>query len=249
MQHIRFFILGILILSAFCTKAQDVYMATVRGKITSVESGEPIPYAHIINPRVHGGTTSNADGIFTIKMLTEDTLIVRSVGFVDEKFFVEEFPPKELYEIKLKPVRFLLDEVDVKGENQMRKKLGLPEAKELDIPTELRGTAFNEKPNVLAALVTPLSFLQYHTSKDEKEKRAIRQMIQDEKEWTEFSKYHNLDNVKRLTGLQGKEADKFMVYCNYNNALPYYASQMQIEFQIMYLFNKYKEEQKDSSSK
>lgn len=226
----------------------DLYMVNIKGIVNSADNNEPIPYAHVINARVHGGTTSNADGMFSITMLTEDTLIIRAVGFVDQKLTINEFPPKNLYEVVMKPVRYLLGEVTVFGENQLRKRLGLPDAKPLNIPTELRGTAFNEKPPWYAALISPLSFLQYHLGVEEKNKREILTTIHNNKEWIQFSQYFNLETINQLTGLEGKEADQFMVYCNLNNRLPYFAGQMEVEFQIMDLYFKYKREKAEKKN-
>jgi hypothetical protein len=221
----------------------DLYMVNIRGRLTNVETGEPIPYAHIINPRVHGGTTSNDDGYFSLQILTEDTLTIRAIGFVDEKFFVTEFPPKKLYVVSMKPVKFLLKEVTVTEDLNMRKKLGLPDAEPLNIPIELRGDGFNKKPPWYVAFLSPLSFAQYHLSGNEKEKRETLKAIQNNEEWLKFSTFHNLETIQRLTGLNDEEADRFMLYCNIHNRLPYFASQMEIEFQIMDLFFKYKKEQ------
>lgn len=242
-KHIPLFII---LLGAFTTSAQDIelYLVNIKGVVSSIESGEPIPYTHVINPRSHTGTTTNADGFFSITMLTEDTLLVKAVGYVDQKFNLKEFPPKEHYEIIMKPMRYLINEVTVTGKNRMGEKLGLPEAKPLDIPKELRGSDFNEKPPWYAAFVNPLGVLYYHTGKEEKQKRATLKAIENNKQWLEFSEHHNLETIEKLTGLTGKEADKFMLYCNVNNQLPYFASQMEIEFQIMNLFFKYKQEQK-----
>ncbi|MFA9390754.1 MAG: carboxypeptidase-like regulatory domain-containing protein [Prolixibacteraceae bacterium] len=223
-------------------QAPDLYVVNIRGIVTSAEDGTPISYAHIINPRVHGGTTTNADGMFAIRMLTEDTLIIRSLGFVDQKLMITEFPPRNLYQIAMSPVRFLLDEVTVNEDLHMRERLGLPNPDPLNIPTELRGDAFNEKPPWFAAFLSPISFLQYHTSKKEKEKREVRRIIQNNQEWLTFSRFFNLDNIERLTGLHDTDADNFMMYCNLHNQLPYFASQLEIEFQIMDLYFKYKKE-------
>lgn len=242
-------ILFIMLLGAITASAQDIelYLVNIKGVVSSIESGEPIPYAHVINPRSHTGTTTNADGFFSITMLTEDTLLVKAVGYVDQKFNLKEFPPKEHYEIIMKPRNYLLDEVTVTEKYKMREKLGLPEAQPLDIPKELRGSDFNEKPPWYAAFVNPLGVLYYHTSKEEKQKRATLKTIENNKQWLEFSEHHNLETIEKLTGLTGKEADKFMLYCNINNQLPYFASQMEIEFQIMNLYFKYKQEQKAKS--
>ncbi|MDA3929491.1 MAG: carboxypeptidase-like regulatory domain-containing protein [Prolixibacteraceae bacterium] len=241
-MQLKAFILVLFLFWANFTFAQsiDLYVVNIRGMVTSADGGEPVAYAHIINPRAHGGTTTNADGMFSIQMLTEDTLTIRALGFVDEKLIIEEFPPKKLYKIVLKPVRILIDEVTVTKDLEMRRRLGLPDPEPLNIPTELRGDAFNERPPWFAAFLSPISFVQYHTSKREKEKREVRKIIKNNEEWLTFSNYHNLDNIKRLTGLDDNEADKFMMYCNLNNKLPYFAGQIEIEFQIMDFYFKYK---------
>jgi hypothetical protein len=220
----------------------DLYLVYVRGKVVNAETDEPVAYAHVINPRSHGGTTTNADGIFNLQMLTEDTLIIKAVGFVDESFFISEFPPKNLYEIKMKPVRYLLKEVTVSDKDQMRQRLGLPEPKRLDVPVELRGDAYNEKPPWYAALLSPLSFVQYHTSTSEKKKRDTREIMKSDEQWQVFSRYHNLEAIERLTGLTGDKADHFMLYCNMHNMLPHTAGKMEVDFQIMDLFFKYQKE-------
>jgi hypothetical protein len=245
MQLRKIILFFILFTGIYSLKAQeiDLYIVNIKGIITTADNGEPIPYAHIINPREHGGTTSNIDGFFSINMLTEDTLIIRSLGFVEYHFTLKEYPPKELYKIILNPVRYLLDEIDVKGDASMRKRLGLPDAEKLEIPIELRGNDYNEKPPLIAAFFSPISFLNYHLSDKEKEKRQTLKAIKNDNEWLQFSTYFNLENIKRLTGLDDKGADEFMIYCNLNNRLPYFASQMEIEFQIMDLFFKYRKEQ------
>ncbi|HKM94339.1 MAG TPA: carboxypeptidase-like regulatory domain-containing protein [Prolixibacteraceae bacterium] len=240
----KFLIISILLLMAAPAFSQiDLYVVYIRGIVTEIETGEPIPYAHVINANSHSGTTTNSNGFFSIRMTTEDTLVIRAVGYVDFQFYVDHFPPKEQYDIKMKPIRFLIDEVTVTEKLNMRDRLGLPDAKPLDIPVELRGSAFNEKPPWYAALLTPISFAQYHTSKEEKQKREAIKSIKNNNEWLQFSKYHNLETIHRLTGLSETKADNFMLYCNINNRLPYFASQMEIEFQIMDFFFKWKREQ------
>jgi|WetSurMetagenome_2_1015567.scaffolds.fasta_scaffold275966_1 hypothetical protein len=236
-------IIVVLLIAGFSSlKAQviELYMVNIKGVITSATLGEPIPFAQIINPKVHGGTSSDVDGYFSINMLTEDTLIIRSMGFIDYYFTVKEFPPKALYEIKMTPKSYQLKEVTVTDNSRLKRNLGIPDAKPLDVPTELRSGTFNEKPTVLAALFSPVSFLTYHLSADEKNKRETLKAIKNGEEWDQFSTYHNLEAIKRLTGLEGDEADAFMIYCNLNNQLPYNAGQLQIEFQIMDLFFKFK---------
>lgn len=243
---VLFFLLNVALTGLVSAQEIDLYMISIKARVTGADTGDPIPYAHVIYPNVHGGTTTDIDGYFSISMLNEDTLIIRSIGYVDYRFTAREYPLKPLYEIRLQPTRYLLKEVTVTDENGLKKKLGLPESKSIDVPIELRGDAFNEKPNFLQSILSPASFLQYHLDQGEKEKRKTRMAILDEKQWLQFSTYHNLDNIIKITGLHGNEADDFMIYCNINNRLPYFASQMEIEFQIMDFFFKYKKEKEES---
>lgn len=220
----------------------ELYLANIKGRVVSIDDQTPVSYAHIINQRVRGGTTTNADGNFAIQIFTEDTLIIKSMGFIDYKFYLTEFPPQDFYLIKMVPVRHMLGEVTVTEKNRLKESLGLPESKNLDIPIEFRGEAFNEKPTVWNAILNPVSYAQYFLSDKEKRKRSMLQIISDDKQWNTFAIYHNLVTIKKLTGLDGDEADDFMIYCNINNRLPYTASQLEIEFQIMDLYFKYKKE-------
>ncbi len=242
-------ILLIFILAALSVSGQQIelYMVNIRVKVVNIDDGEPVPFAHVINPRVRGGTTTNADGYFTIQILTEDTLIIRSMGFVDHYFYLTEFPPKDMYTIKLKPVRVQLSEITVTDRYRLKENLGLPQAKPLDIPIELRGDAFNEKPNYKTFFVSPISYLQYFLSEREKRKRETLNVIRDDKQWNLFAVYQNLTTIKKLTGLDGENADRFMIYCNIHNRLPYSASQMEIEFQMMDLYFKFMKEQEKAN--
>jgi hypothetical protein len=235
--------------SAVWAQKLELYPVFVKARVESVDGGDPVPYAHVINSRIRGGTTTNSDGEFSINMLTEDTLVIRAIGFVDYSFNVTEFPPKDLYVIKMQPVRYLLNEVTVTEKQDLKRNLGLPNAKPLDIPIELRGNSFNEKPPIWAAFINPLAFAHYHLSAGEKEKRDVINVIRDEKQWNEFARFFHLEAIERITGLTGAEADKFVMYCNMNNRLPYYASQLEIEFQIRDFYYKYLKEQEALKAK
>ena len=244
---ILFVIVSVLVIHA---QEMDVYLVNIRGKVVDIETGNSIPYAHVINPSQHSGTTTNADGDFSINMLTEDTLLIKAIGYGDYRFHPEEFPPLNHYELRIKPIRFSVGEVTVEAENGLKKSLGLPDAKPLDIPVELRGNAFNEKPPWYAAFVSPISFAQYFLSSKEKGKRELYSAIKEGEQWSQYAVNFNLPKIKKLTGLDGTDADEFMIYCNMNNRLPYDATPMQIDFQIMDLFFKYKKmklEQKSDS--
>lgn len=53
----------------------------ISGKVISASSGEPIPYANIVNLSRSTGTTSDPFGIFHISMGTMDSLYISAIGF------------------------------------------------------------------------------------------------------------------------------------------------------------------------
>lgn len=205
----------------------------LKGQIVNIDDGLPVPYAHVVNTRTHGGTTTDASGKFVLDMLNIDSLAISVVGF--KKMYIRIDPKhneNNLYMIQAIPVRFAIKEVEVKGE-QRKVDLGLPEAKKVDISPELRGDGYNSKPPVIAALFTPLSFLQYHLSKDEKEKREVRKAIVSEERWQMLSRYYSKDIVMELTGLNESDADTFMLYFNSKGILNHTSSEYDVRAAIV----------------
>ena len=66
----KFLIISILLLMAAPAFSQiDLYVVYIRGIVTEIETGEPIPYAHVINANSHSGTTTNSNGFFSIRKI------------------------------------------------------------------------------------------------------------------------------------------------------------------------------------
>ncbi len=220
----------------------DPMLIRLKGKIVSAGDSTAIPYANIVNNRTHSGTITNAEGFFSLEMLNVDSLLVSSVGYQKTVLKVPyNYNGANVLVFMLKPVNYNLGEVQVKGERR-KIDLGLGTGKPTDLPPELRGDAYNEKPHVLAALFSPVSFWQYHLSKREKEKREARKAIALEKNWEMHSKNYNKDMVVFLTGMTEAQADSFMVWFNFQDVLPYTSSEYQVRASILEYFEIYKKE-------
>jgi len=220
----------------------DPMLIRLKAKIISAADSSAIPYANIINNRTHSGTITNADGFFSLEMLNIDTLVVSSVGY--EKSIIKvpyNYNGQNVLTFIMKPVNYALGEVKVKGEKS-KVDLGLGTGKPTDIPQELRGDAYNEKPPLLAALFNPISYWQYYLSHKEKEKRKVREAIALEKNWKMHSKNYNKEMVMKLTGLNEMDADTFMVWFNSLDVLPYTSTEYQVRESIIQYFNIYKKE-------
>lgn len=217
-------------------------LVNVKGQLINGDTGESVPYAHIINPRVHGGTIADKDGFFSMQADPSDTLLVKSIGYVNYYIIVNEYLKSEdlIPIIRLSPARYLIGDVDVHGEAPGANLEGIPKGKKVDIPPELRSDDFSSNPHWTAAIFKPLSFLHYKLNRKEKRKRKALSTIQSQREWEYFSLVYNKDVIERLTGLKDQELDDFMVYCNANHGLHYSASSYEVEERIKQLFEVYK---------
>ena len=214
----------------------------LNARLVNVVDNEPIPYAHIVNPRTHGGTTSNVNGLFSMDILNIDSLKISALGFSDETVGIPVTHKEDsILVIFIKPVLFSIDEVTVEGEKK-QVNLGETFGKPTDISPELRGDAFNKKPPVLAALVNPISYFQYYLSKKEKRKRAVREAIALEKHWKMHAENYNKEKVMMLTGLNEDRADEFMLWFNSKNVLPYMSNEYEVRATIKEYFEIYKHE-------
>ncbi|GET20220.1 carboxypeptidase-like protein [Prolixibacter denitrificans] len=244
---------ALLLISVSQAKAQVYFpedMKQVSGKLVDSESGDIVPYAHIINQRVHGGTISDKNGIFSLQADPSDTLTVNAMGFKTMKIIVADYlkKNKQLVVYKMNPIRYLVGEVEVTGKNQKLDLYGVPQGNKSKVPIELRSDDFNKKPHWTSAIFSPLSFLHYKLNKREKNKRKAMAAIITEQQWDKFKLVYNRDIVHNITGLEGDTLDDFMVYCNVNMNLYYSATSLEVDQRVRELFKQFKAEKMSNDS-
>ncbi|WP_319499676.1 hypothetical protein [uncultured Draconibacterium sp.] len=209
----------------------DPMLIELKAKILSSSDSSAVPYANIINHRTHSGTITNGEGIFTLELLNIDSLEITSVGY---KTFILKVPSYytgyEMLTFYMDPVLYNVGEVTVEGEARQLDYFDHGNPTDLD-PT-LRGDAFNEKPPIIAALVSPLSFAHYY-GKREKRKRQVREDMAIMRNWEMHSRNYNKEMVMKLTGLNEAYADTFMMWFNGQNVLHYTATEYQVRESIV----------------
>jgi len=226
----------------------DPILIKLQGKIISAGDSLPVPYANILNNRTHSGTTTNANGFFTIEMLNIDTLVVTSIGF--ERSIIKvpsNYTGYNILTFVMLPSNYALREVRVEGEKP-KVDLGFETGKASNIPVELRGDAFNEAPPVLAAFFNPISYWQYYLSKKEKRKREVRKEMVIMKNWEMHSENYNKEKVMMLTSMNELEADSFMIWFNSQDVLPYLSSEYEVRASVIEFFHYYKIEKAQKAS-
>lgn len=222
----------------------DPILVRLKGRIINAADSTGIPYANIVNNRYRGGTITNNDGYFSLDVLNIDSLIVTSVGYEKKVIYIpHDYMGQAVLTFTMNPVSYAVGEVEVKGERPSLD-MGLGTGKPVEIPTELRGDAYNERPPVIAALFNPISYWQYYLSRREREKRDVREAMALQQNWEMHAQNYNKEMVMMLTGIDEAEADSFMVWFNAQNVLPYTATEYEVRASIKYYYEQYKREKK-----
>lgn len=191
----------------------------IRGAIISKETGERVPFVHIINQTKGLGTTSDLHGKFAIKVGPTDTLVFSAVGYEKLALILadEAINLDEPIQISLAPATYELDPVQVQafkdeaGFKQDILNMRLPEEKKIVIPGTYDGP---RDPNARFSLASgPFSAVQNMFSKEAKEIKKYKEVIRDyPREKTIISKY-NRQIVEEITGLKDEALNDFMLFC------------------------------------
>lgn len=201
----------------------------LKGQVLNLEDEMPVPNAIIMNMRTKTTISADLQGRFVMDALNIDSLQVSSLGFSKSIAHIPvKYNEMDVLIIYAKPVRFSIPDVNVKAAQKKVNLEGVQAGKENKLAPELRGDAYDKKPSALAAVFTPASFLQYHLSKSEREKRETRKAIISEKQWELISQFYNKKLVMELTGLNNAQADYFMMYINGKGLL----SEMRTEYDV-----------------
>jgi hypothetical protein len=193
--------------------------------------------------RVRGGTMTDASGKFSIQADPSDTLTFKSLNYKDKRVPVSEIFNTEngIANIALSPIKILLGQVEVVSSAPKVNMNGIPVGKSVSVPVELRSDYFASKPTALTAIFKPMSFISYHLSKSEKEKRTTLTVIHSERDWQILSLVYNKDVIQKISGYKGETLDDFMLFCNAFNGLPINATSYDVEKRIRELMKEYVE--------
>src|SRR5688572_15751105 len=81
----KFFVFGLLILISWSSLAQD---RTVSGKVTSTEDGSPLPGVNVVIKGTAVGTSTDADGKYSLAVPANGGALVFSFIGLESKEFV-----------------------------------------------------------------------------------------------------------------------------------------------------------------
>lgn len=108
---IKYLITTALLLSVIRGHSQT----TIKSRIISTKSKEPVEFAHIFNKKTHVNTLTDMDGQFNISCSNTDTIGIRCVGYQSLSLAASEIVQRKI--IELKEDTIMLNEVKVMPEN------------------------------------------------------------------------------------------------------------------------------------
>ena len=100
----------ILLLTLFWGVVAFAQSTTVRGTVTDSSTGEGIPFASVMVKGTMTGTSTDADGNYSLSVPATGTLVFSSVGYVTTEIALST---RAVYNVALDPDAVSLDQVVV----------------------------------------------------------------------------------------------------------------------------------------
>ncbi len=229
----------------------------LHGKVVSSLDSIPIPLAQLASYKKVNLFAADSIGEFRVILSESDSIKVIALGFEPRVFYLDSLAidPDQMIYLPLDQATYQIQQVDINfykaysghsarlkelRRQQMEMNLGLPADIKLgkmvrEVPADIQ-PVFEKKPPVYAALVHPLSFVHYHTSKSEKRKKKMIKLLKDEKQRNMLSP----ELIKTISGYKGKELEQFIVYCNANIAFTASDNETSIKYKVIDLLTTYK---------
>lgn len=201
--RIHFVFVFILFLVPTFTYSQTI----IKGIVTEADSVTPMPFVYVINGQTGLGQMSDASGKFTIQANDKDSIIFSYVGYSRLKVSAQKLMNKVSFkEVKviMKPQAYNLNQVVV---SDFKLK-----PYERDYMKRIINTS---KTSVVNAMESPISALYMQFSKKGKEQRKLAKIFEDIFIKEAVSKKFNADVLRKLTGDDKIDFEKFRTYCFY----------------------------------
>jgi hypothetical protein len=160
-----------------------------------------IALSEVTNKRNGYSVGTNDMGIFSVKAIVGDTILIAKRGFSDREIVVVS---TQSIIVNLNRAN-TLDEVVING---MAKKQTM-EAIKNDFRS--KGSFYAGKPPLLSYIFTPLTALYETFGRTPRNARRFERYYQTEMRETRVDQFFNRTLITKETGLEGKELDNFMI--------------------------------------
>jgi hypothetical protein len=165
-----------------------------------------MPFVYVINAQTGQGQMSDGNGKFTIVAGEKDSIIFSFVGYVRLKIAANKLY-KEIYKeckVVMQETAYKLNQVTV---SDFKLK---PYEKDY-----MKRVIQGSKQNVINAMESPISALYMQFSQKGKEQRKLAKIFEEIFIQEAVSKKFNAETLRKLTGDDSVDFEKFRKYCYY----------------------------------
>lgn len=219
------------------------------GKVMDADTAVVIPNCHIINKTQNMGTVSDEFGAFTVTANVGDSLLFSAIGYGRITIAVSDSMYANNRTVRLQPVTYALTEVDIgilSNYDRFKRDVLSKEAEEAYRMAPLIGQYDVYVPPLpnqgginVPLGISPITFLYNLWSKEGKQYRHYRSVINGTDEYIRIGEKFNGVLVKKLTGFENDELVKFMSYCMFTKDYLLLASESEIQREIMRKYREY----------
>lgn len=192
-----------------CSLAFRGYGQTlIKGVVTEPDSLTPMPFVYVINASSGQGQMSDGNGRFSVVAEDKDSIIFSFVGYVRLKI-----PAAKLMTAVYKESKVVMVETEYKL-NQVVVSDFKIKPYERDY---MKRVINNSKTTVVNAIQSPISALYMQFSQKGREQRKLARIFEEIFIREEVAKKFNAETLRKLTGDDTIDFEKFRKYCYYLN--------------------------------
>lgn len=197
--HIFFFLLSFFSLETY---AQSL----IKGVVTEPDSLTPMPFVYVINASTGQGQMSDGNGRFSVIADDKDSIIFSFVGYVRLKI-----PATRLMTPVYKECKVVMAETQYKL-NQVVVSDFKIKPYERDY---MKRVIDHSKTSVVNAMQSPITALYMQFSQKGREQRKLAKIFEEIFIREEVAKKFNAATLRKLTGDETIDFEKFRKYCYY----------------------------------
>ncbi len=226
-------VLLILLLFFFNINAQEV---TVRGSIVGADSSTAIPFVYVINTNTGHGQMSDGNGKFFINANICDSIIFSFIGYKRLKI-----PVKKLFNGEGSQCKIIMNETTYNLNQVVVSDFKLKPYENEYMKRVISGS----KISTINAIQSPITALYMQFSQKGKEQRKLAKIFEDIFIQEEVGKKFNGETLRKLTGDENIDFEKFRKYCYYlSNDFIINNEGYDLYYRVMDCYYRWKEEGK-----
>ena len=227
------YVLYIFLFLIFNSNAQEV---TVRGSIVGADSSTAIAFVYVINTNTGHGEMSDGSGKFVINANICDSIIFSFIGYKRLKI-----PVKKLYQGEGSQCKIIMNETTYNLNQVIVSDFKLKPYENEYMKRVIAGS----KIRTINAIESPITALYMQFSQKGKEQRKLAKIFEDIFIQEEVGKKFNGETLRKLTGDENIDFEKFRKYCYYlSNDFIINNEGYDLYYRVMDCYYRWKEEGK-----